>query len=114
MSGGRWSFVSGEYMKNKLDEQVDVSYLEDEKKQLQGQLQQVQGAKKKLLQMIDRLDSGDRHYDQKYQDMSDRLDNLYDRISELDEEIAGVDARIQAAYEKQIALLTRAKYSAKI
>ncbi|MCM1267093.1 MAG: recombinase family protein [Bacteroidales bacterium] len=30
-----------EYMKNKLDEQVDVSYLEDEKKQLQGQLQQV-------------------------------------------------------------------------
>ncbi len=91
-----------EYMKNKLDEQVDVSYLEDEKKQLQGQLQQVQGAKKKLLQMIDRLDSGDRHYDQKYQDMSDRLDNLYDRISELDEEITGVDARIQAAYEKQI------------
>ena len=52
--------------------------------------------------MIDRLDSGDRHYDQKYQDMSDRLDNLYDRISDLDEEIAGVDARIQAAYEKQI------------
>ena len=91
-----------EYMKNKLDEQVDVSYLEDEKKQLHGQMQQVQGAKKKLLQMIDRLDSGDRHYDQKYQDMSDRLDNLYDRISELDEEIAGVDARIQAAYEKQI------------
>lgn len=91
-----------EYMKNKLDEQVDVSYLEDEKKQLQGQLQQVQGAKKKLLQMIDRLDSGDRHYDQKYQDMSERLDNLYDRISELGEEIDGVDARIQAAYEKQI------------
>lgn len=91
-----------EYMKNKLDEQVDVSYLEDEKKQLQGQMQQVQGAKKKLLQMIDRLDSGDRHYDQKNQDMSERLDNLYDRISELDEEIEGVDARIQAAYEKQI------------
>ena len=44
--------------------------------------------------------TGDRHYDQKYQDMSNRLDNLYDRISELDEEIAGVDARIQAAYEK--------------
>ena len=46
-----------------------MSYLEDEKKQLHGQIQQVQGAKKKLLQMID------------------RLDNLYDRISELDEEI---------------------------
>ena len=58
--------------------------------------------RKKLLQMIDRLDSGDRHDDQKYQDMSDRLDNLYDRISEIDEEIAGEDARIQAAYEKQL------------
>ena len=30
------------------------------------------------------------------------MDNLYDRISELDEEVAGVDARIQATYEKQI------------
>ncbi len=73
-------------MKNKLDEQVAVSYLKDEKKKLQ--------------QMIDRLDSGDRHNDQKNQDMSDRLDNLYDRISELDEEISDVDVRIQAAYEK--------------
>ena len=29
-------------------------------------------------------------------------DNLYDSISELDEEISGVEARIQAVYEKQI------------
>jgi site-specific DNA recombinase len=65
-------------------------------------LQELKECGEKLLQVIDRLDSGDKHYDQKYQDMSDRLDNLYDRISELDEEIAGVDARIQAAYEKQI------------
>ncbi len=30
---------------------------------------QVQGSKLKLIQMLDRLDTGDKHYTRKYQDM---------------------------------------------
>ena len=41
---------------------MDVSNLEEERDQLKGQLQQVVGAKNKLLVMLDALDAGDKHY----------------------------------------------------
>lgn len=42
------------------------------------------GAKNKLTAMLDKMDVEDKHYDRKYQDMQDRLGNLYDKISELE------------------------------
>lgn len=65
-------------------------------------LQQVVGAKNKLLVMLDTLDAGDKHYARKFQDMQDRLDNLYDRISGFENEIADVEEKIKAAYGRQI------------
>ena len=38
----------------------------------------------------------------KYQDMQDRLDNLYDKASELEDTMADIDSQIGGAYEKQI------------
>lgn len=52
--------------------------------------------------MLDKLDVADKHYDRKYQDMQDRLDNLYDKISELEDIIADINEKINGAYEKQI------------
>ena len=69
---------------------------------MKGQLQQVTGAKNKLLVMLDGLDSGDKHYARKFQDMQDRLDNLYDRISEFENEILDLEQKIKAAYGKKI------------
>ena len=91
-----------EYIGKKLQEKVDVSNLEVERNQLQGQLQQVVGAKDKLLGMLDGLSERDNHYARKFQDMQDRLDNLYDRISDFENEIADVNEKIRAAYGKQI------------
>ncbi len=65
-----------DYMVMKMDEKVDVSSLENERDQVREQLRQVVGAKKKLAEMLDRLDVNDKHYDRKYQDMHDRLDVL--------------------------------------
>lgn len=90
------------FVQEKLEEKVDVSALETEREQLQKQLKQVQGSKLKLIQMLDRLDTGDKHYTRKYQDMQDRLDNLYDRISGFENEIADVEEKIKAAYGRQI------------
>ncbi len=42
----------------------------------------------------------DKHYDRKYQDMHDRLDNLYDKISEHEDSIADITARIEAVYTR--------------
>lgn len=91
-----------EYIGERLQEKVDVSNLEEERDQLKGQLQQVVGAKNKLLVMLDILDAGDKHYARKFQDMQDRLDNLYDRISGFENEIADVEEKIKAAYGRQI------------
>ena len=91
-----------EYIGERLQEKVDVSNLEEERDQLKGQLQQVVGAKNKLLVMLDTLDAGDKHYARTFQDMQDRLDNLYDRISGFENEIADVEEKIKAAYGRQI------------
>ena len=91
-----------EYIGERLQEKVNVSNLEEERDQLKGQLQQVIGAKNKLLVMLDALDAGDKHYARKFQDMQDRLDNLYDRISDFENEIADVEEKIKAAYGRQI------------
>lgn len=91
-----------DYMVRKLDEKVDVSSLEAEREQVREQLRQVMGAKKKLTEMLDRLDVSDKHYDRKYQDMHDRLDILYDRISELEDIIADIEAKISGAYGEKI------------
>ena len=91
-----------DYMVSKLDEKEDVSALETEKNQIMEQLRQVMGAKKKLTEMMERLDIGDKHYDRKYQDMQDRQNVLYDRISELEEAIADIEVKISGAYEEKI------------
>lgn len=91
-----------DYMVSKLDEKVDVSALETEKNQIMEQLRQVMGAKKKLTEMMERLDIGDKHYDRKYQDMQDRQNVLYGRISELEEAIADIEVKISGAYEEKI------------
>ena len=91
-----------DHMIRKLEEKVDVSSLEMEKSQIREQLRQVMGAKKKLTEMMERLDINDKHYDRKYQDMQDRMDILYDRISDLEDAIADIDARIRGAYGEKI------------
>ena len=91
-----------DHMIRKLEEKVDVSSLEMEKSQIREQLRQVMGAKKKLTEMMERLDINDKHYDRKYQDMQDRMDILYDRISDLEDAIADIDARIRCAYGEKI------------
>ena len=91
-----------DFIQDKLHEKVDVSSLEEERELVKGELVQVMGAKKKLVLMLDKLDVNDRHYERKYQDMQERLDNLYDRISGLEEMLADVEAKISASCGEQI------------
>ena len=91
-----------DFIIRRMESRVDVSSLEKEREQLRGQLRQLSGAKKKLTDMIDRLDVTDKHYDRKYQDMHDRLDNLYDRIGDIDDQLQDVNEKIRMTYENQI------------
>ncbi len=91
-----------DFIFKRMNEKVDVGALEKEREQLRRQLAQVSGAKTKLNQMLDRLDVTDRHYDRKYQDMQERLNNLYDQIGEIDDSIADINEKINRVYEEQI------------
>lgn len=91
-----------DFIQEKLHEKVDVSSLEEERELVKGELVQAMGAKKKLVFMLDKLDVNDRHYERKYQDMQERLDNLYDRISELEETLSDVETKISAFCGEQI------------
>ena len=68
-----------DFIQDKLHEKVDVSALEEEREQMKGKLLQVE-----------------------YQDMQERLDNLYDRISELEEMLADAEEKISASCGEQI------------
>ena len=86
----------------KMGEEVDAGTLENEREQLKDKLRQAIGAKNKLTQMLDNLDVNDRHYERKYQDMHDRLDNLYDKVEEIEEAISAVNAKLDGIEEKQL------------
>ena len=79
-----------------------VSNLEAGRENLREQLRQVEEAKNKPTEQMDRLDVTDRHYDRKYQDMQNRLDSLYDLISDLEGSIASVSGKMSGANDEKI------------
>ena len=53
---------------------------ENKQNELQQMGEEREEHKNKLTEMLDNLDVNDRHYNRKYADMSNRLDDLYDKI----------------------------------
>ncbi len=66
--------------------------------------EKIQGtaAKERLGSQIDRLDCSDRHYEQKYTDMQNRINSLYDEIAEATENLETVQTQIKAIKEQKI------------
>ena len=100
------SFVSSEGCRREimkhLDDNVDVSGLEVERTQLKNQLKQVVGAKDKLQERMDNLSVEDKHYDRKYEDMSIRWSNLYDKLNNIEENIRVISRRISQVKQKHL------------
>ena len=91
-----------EAIRKKINSHIDTSELENELDALNKQLRQLNGAKDKLGQQMDRLDISDRYYDKKYQDMQDRLYKLYDEIALAEEKLSAVQARMQNIQQQKI------------
>lgn len=51
---------------------------------------------------MDSLDAADKHYEKKYEDMQARLDYLYDKIDETEDDIAELRSRIGFLIEQKI------------
>ena len=89
-------------IRSKIESGLDTKDLENEANALNKQLRQYLGAKDKLNSELDRLDVTDKHYDRKYDDMTSRLERLYDQIDEIEGQIEDIETRILHIKEEKI------------
>jgi len=91
-----------EAIREKIGAKVDTGELETELDSLRKKLRQLNGSKTKLGQQIDSLDITDKHYDRKYQDMQNRLYNLYDEIESIENSLTETETRITNIQQQKI------------
>lgn len=91
-----------EYIVGKLSEKTDVSSLEEDRNRLQEKLRQAVGARDKLLSMVEKLDESDRHYEKKISDMRERLDGIYDKMTDIEEAIKDISSKIEKVHSDHL------------
>ena len=89
-------------IKEKLESSVDLETYETEETAVKVHIRQLTAAKDRLGKQIDRLDYSDKHYEEKYNDMQNRMDSLYDEIAEANDSLETVKMQIQGIREQQI------------
>ena len=89
-------------IKKKLESSVDLEAYQTEENSLKENIRQLTAAKERLGNQIDRLDDTDRHYEEKYHDMQNRIESLYDEIAEVNASLETVQMQIQGIREERI------------
>ena len=89
------SFISTAVSVHKqIGSSIDTSELDREYDGLKDRLSQTTGAKNRLADQMDRLSVSDKNYDKKYNDMQERLDKLYDEITDIENAMEEVETRL--------------------
>ena len=83
-----------EEIRKQIGGSIDTSELEREYDGLKDKLSQTTGAKNKLANQMDHLSVSDKNYDKKYNDMQERLDRLYDEITDIENAMEQVTTRL--------------------
>ena len=83
---------------------IDTREADQSLEAAEKQLRQAIGVKDKLIAQLDNLDITDRAYDRKYNDLQERLENAYVKITELED--------VVAQYQEEIESIRREKISA--
>lgn len=81
-------------MMKQIGKTVDTTELENDKSRLLKVIAQKQSAKKRLANSMDNLPYDTPHYDEKYADMEERYNALYDDIDELQAEVEHIENTI--------------------
>lgn len=74
-------------MQEKIDMKVDTSAIEEEIASYEKQLRQACSTKSRLIEEIDSLDTEDRHYYKRKEDLDERLYKMYDKIDDIEAEL---------------------------
>ena len=68
----------------KINIQIDTEEIDKMLEKYEAQQRKYLSTKLSLMRQIDNLDYDDRHYNQKFQDLNERLNNIYDVLEEVD------------------------------
>lgn len=81
-------------IRKQIGSSIDTSELDREYDGLKDRLNQTTGAKNRLADQMDHLSVSDKNYDKKYNDMQERLDKLYDEITDIENAMEEVETRL--------------------
>ena len=81
-------------IRKKIGSSIDTSELDREYDGLKDRLSQTTRAKNRLADQMDHLSVSDKNYDKKYNDMQERLDKLYDEITDIENAMEEVETRL--------------------
>lgn len=81
-------------IRKQIGSSIDTTELDREYDGLKDRLNQTTGAKNRLADQMDHLSVSDKNYDKKYNDMQERLDKLYDEITDIENAMEEVETRL--------------------
>ena len=81
-------------IRKQIGSSIDTSELDREYDGFKDRLSQKTGAKNRLADQMDHLSVSDKNYDKKYNDMQERLDKLYDEITDIENAMEEVETRL--------------------
>lgn len=84
-----------EVIKTKIKTKVDTQEAEKELQNAKNILKQLEGTKNKLISQIDNLDVLDRNYERKFDDLQHRLDSIYDKIADSEDDIEDCEQKLE-------------------
>ena len=91
-----------EALKNRINSKLDNGELQKEMLGIQKRIRQLNIKKDRIGIQMDRLDVDDPLYDRKYDDLQERLDNLYEDIMIAEDEHTEIKKRIHTLEENKI------------
>lgn len=91
-----------EAIREKINSKINTDELNCELKVLKKNNNQLIGAKNRLAEQIDRLDTADKLFEKKYEDMQSRLDKLYTEIDLNEAKIDEINQRIENIKNEKI------------
>ena len=89
-------------IRKQIGSSIDTSELDKEYDGLKDRLSQTTGAKNRLADQMDHLSVSDKNYDKKYNDMQERLDKLYDEITDIENAMEEVETRLYNIRQEKI------------
>lgn len=90
----------GDALKAAYGDQGTVEKAEEQLQELRKALREAELTKEKLGEKLDGLNPLGKDYDKKYEQISDKLDNAYDRIEELEDEVSNSMRKLDALKKK--------------